>query len=69
VLTKQVERLQVALISQDLDGGEPWWDPQEPIGAERAQQAAARFKVSEEEIRANYEKIAEKIPITLAWRA
>lgn len=56
------------LFSRDVDGWEPWLDPQDPIDEERVVYAAKRLRLSEEEIRRRYEKLAEKYKLKLTWK-
>ncbi len=56
------------LASTDLDGSPPGVDPLEPVTDRRVRQAAAKLGRSEPEIRDVYERLADEIPLTLAWR-
>ncbi len=56
------------LVSPALDGIWPWLDPREPITLVFAQHAAARLKLSLEDVQARYEALAERFGLRLKWR-
>lgn len=55
------------LLSRDLDGIEPFLDPQQEIGEERIKKAAAHSSMSAEEVRRRYEALAAEFGLRLAW--
>ncbi|MFL6276128.1 MAG: HEAT repeat domain-containing protein [Blastocatellia bacterium] len=58
-LVKMRDKLEEGiLLSSDLDGGDPWIDPETPITEERIAKAARRLKITTQEARARYESLA-----------
>jgi HEAT repeat protein/energy-coupling factor transporter ATP-binding protein EcfA2 len=55
------------LLSQYLNGIEPWLDPKAFIDDGRVEEAAEALQLSPETIRQHYEAIAQEIPLRLSW--
>lgn len=56
------------LLSRDLEGLYSWLDPASPIDEAHVEKAAARLKLSEEEVRLRYEALAKEFHLRLAWQ-
>ena len=54
-----------ALLSRDIDGVNPWLDPQEPITQDRVIQCARKVKLTEEEVRSRYQALAPDFQLNL----
>jgi len=50
-----------------LDAIAPFLDPQEPVTEECAQTASKKLRISIEEIRESYERLAGKYDLKLTW--
>ena len=50
-------------------GSSAFLDPHEPIGEAFVQKAAAKLKLTPEEVRARYEALAGRFHLRLKWRA
>ena len=55
----------LTLLSLDLDGVTPYWDPHEPIGAQRIADVAAALGRTHDEVREEYAMLAKRLPIRL----
>lgn len=53
------------LVSRDLDGTEPWWDPREPITSARSRWAADQLGIGLEEITVIYKKLQRPLRLSL----
>ena len=67
-LAQGLEEIDLKLLSRDLDGVNPFFDPREPINDLFAKKAASEFKLTVEDVRARYETLAERFGLRLAWR-
>ena len=66
-LVQRHEELDQKLLSRDLDAYNPWLDPQEAISLARVQAAASRLELTEADVRAHYERLAQKFGLKLEW--
>ncbi len=55
------------LLSNDLDGIEPWLDPLSPITSDRIAEAADKLEKPPEEIQQRYEALVERFGLKLAF--
>jgi hypothetical protein len=75
VAVKACDGSSVSLLTRDLDGFEPAWDPRNPVTKERITEAASKLSASEDDIRRSYEQIASAlgkqvgIDLPLSWTA
>ena len=53
------------LLSRDVDALNPFLDPQEEIGEERVNYAAAQLKISVEDVRMRYQTLAQQFGLKL----
>jgi hypothetical protein len=61
------DRKMGALLSQHLNGSDPWCDPLEVVTDARVTAGAERLCLSKDEVRAVYEEIAKALPLRLEW--
>jgi HEAT repeat protein len=68
LLAERGSREESILLSRDLDGLDPFIDPQAPILDAHVSRAAAALGLTLEDTRARYEALASQYRLTLAWR-
>ncbi len=56
------------LVSQHVDGVEPWRDPHEPITEDVVSKCAAELASSPDEVRARYEALSKRFGFPLEWK-
>jgi len=66
-LAQGLEEIDRKLLSCDLDGFNPFFDPREPINDVFAKRAASELELSVEDVQARYEPLAERFGLCLAW--
>jgi hypothetical protein len=57
------------LLSDDLDARWPGTDPSVAIGDERVRAASQELRCAEGEVRAAYERLADRFGLRHSWRA
>jgi hypothetical protein len=62
------ERLDLFLLSRDVDGHPAWIDVLTPITLQRVDDASRKLNLSETEIRQRYEKLELEFGLKLEWR-
>jgi NACHT domain/HEAT repeats len=62
-----LDRGEMVLLSRDLNGVQPFVDPRRAVTLSRVRKAAGRMDVTEDEVKALYEKLAAKLGMKLAW--
>ncbi len=68
-LAQGLEETQRRMLSEDLDGIDPFLDPGQAITERFANKAAQALKTPVEEIKAQYEALAARFKLRLAWQA
>ncbi|WP_181387198.1 NACHT domain-containing NTPase [Streptomyces sp. Act143] len=63
----EAEATDRTLLSADLDGESPAIDPRTVISTRAVSKAAAALALPEDEIRARYERLAQRYPLKLSW--
>ena len=62
-----LEAVDRGLLSRDLDGIDPFLDPQQSVSEAFAQKAAARLELSLHEVRERYGSLAHRFRLHLEW--
>jgi hypothetical protein len=65
---KQSDNCVKRLLSRDLDGVQPWLDPDCTIDDKFVQKGASILKITEEEVRNYYECLPPELGFKLAWK-
>jgi HEAT repeat protein len=65
----QKELTDQRLLSRDLDGSDPWLDPNKPVSDDQVAKAAKQLDISPEEVRSRFEKMASDLNLKLGWRS
>ncbi|MBI3492643.1 MAG: HEAT repeat domain-containing protein [Acidobacteria bacterium] len=55
------------LLSRDLDGFNPWRDPQEPVTDAQVDKASRLLNITPEQVRSRYESFKHELNLTLSW--
>lgn len=66
-IIKDVEDIDIAIMTRDFDGYPPALDLSQPISLKRVAEAAAHLEVSAEDIRRRYGRLAEVFAYALEW--
>ena len=66
---RQREALDGCLLSRDLDGLEPWLDPQDPISEAQVTKAASRLDLTPDQVCSRYEALAVDLSLKLSWKS
>ena len=66
-LATKCDQAEQRLLSDDLDGTNPWIDPQEIITEDRVAEAAQALGTSPEETRSRYESLSSAFCLKLSW--
>ena len=66
-LARNRDPIEQKLLSRDIDGVNPWLDPEEPIAQDRVTQCVNRLKLTEEEVRSRYQALAPDFQLDLRY--
>ena len=64
---QQRDDLDRQLLSLDLDGAGPWWDPRDVISQDRVAEAARQLGLSEDQVRSRFEALVPNFGLKLTW--
>ncbi|HEX4147222.1 MAG TPA: HEAT repeat domain-containing protein [Pirellulales bacterium] len=57
------------LLSRDLDGASPWLDTREPVTDGHVAEASIQLKMAPDDVRAQFDRFASVLNLTLEWRS